>query len=63
MAKGKLSLATVPDHIIPLTLGGTEDADNIQCLCEECHDKKTRKDFGYQDSRPRIGVDGWPIES
>lgn len=58
LAKGKTTAATVPDHIVPLSRGGTDDDANIQCLCEACHQAKTAKDMGY---RPTTGVDGWPI--
>jgi 5-methylcytosine-specific restriction protein A len=60
-AKGLFRLASVPDHIIPLSMGGTDDEENIQCLCNECHDKKTRKEFGFRE-KWTIGLDGWPIE-
>lgn len=40
-AKGRVRLATVPDHIKPLALGGTDTDDNIQCLCADCHTIKT----------------------
>lgn len=39
--KGRVTQATVPDHVIPLALGGSDDDDNIQCLCEACHAIKT----------------------
>ena len=29
------------DHIIPRSLGGSEDDDNLQALCPACHRKKT----------------------
>ena len=29
------------DHIIPLSLGGSEEDDNLQALCPGCHRKKT----------------------
>ncbi|WP_062228787.1 HNH endonuclease [Aureimonas frigidaquae] len=51
----------VPDHNVALANGGTDDDSNVQCLCNECHDVKTRADLGYCDRRPTIGVDGWPI--
>ncbi len=30
------------DHIRPLEEGGTDDAGNLQTLCESCHGRKTR---------------------
>lgn len=59
-AKGKIAAAVVPDHIIPLKKGGTDDDTNIQCLCLSCHQDKTAKDMGYR-GRQAIGDDGWPI--
>lgn len=61
-AKGKVTLATVPDHIKPLALGGTDTDDNIRCLCADCHDKVTRQEFGLKAAKQEIGLDGWPIE-
>lgn len=29
------------DHIIPIAQGGTDDEDNLQTLCIECHAGKT----------------------
>ena len=29
------------DHIVPLAAGGSNDATNLQCLCKDCHIKKT----------------------
>jgi 5-methylcytosine-specific restriction protein A len=30
------------DHIVPLEEGGTDEAANLQVLCESCHGRKTR---------------------
>lgn len=37
-------LATVRDHIIPLAEGGTDDPSNIQPLCQDCSDAKTKQE-------------------
>lgn len=33
------------DHIIPRGLGGADDPENIQLLCANCHEDKTRDDI------------------
>jgi len=38
---GRVTPATVPDHIVPLAMGGTDTDDNVQCLCDDCHASKT----------------------
>lgn len=58
---GKVTLATVPDHIKPLALGGTDTDDNIRCLCADCHDVVTRQEFGLKPAKRQIGLDGWPL--
>ena len=35
------------DHIIPKAKGGSDDLNNLQCICNECHKHKTSS----QDSR------------
>ena len=62
LEQGKVTEATVPDHIKPLALGGTDTDDNIRCLCGPCHDKRTAEQFGHR-VKPTIGVDGWPTDT
>jgi 5-methylcytosine-specific restriction enzyme A len=57
-AQGYVTASTVPDHILPLSRGGTDDDANVQCLCAECHDKKTRSEFGRL--KQNVDADGWP---
>ena len=40
--KGKLTRATVVDHIVPIKQGGPElDESNLQALCASCHGSKS----------------------
>lgn len=44
--------ATDVDHIIARRWGGTDDEENLQALCHECHAKKTAKrDGGFGNRR------------
>lgn len=56
------------DHVVPLAKGGTDNLANLQTLCgvgadggPSCHELKTLEDQGKR-SKPRIGLDGWPIK-
>lgn len=58
--KGIVRLAEFVDHIKALMNGGTNDMDNYQGLCKDCHDAKTAQDKGHR-VKQEIGMDGWPI--
>ena len=58
-ARGRVELATVPDHIVPLARGGSDDDGNIRCLCAGCHRIRTAGQFGHR-STVGTGADGWP---
>lgn len=64
---GRVRVATVPDHILPLAKGGTDDGQvvspQIRCLCAECHRLRTAEQFGHEagPEKYRIGLDGFPI--
>jgi 5-methylcytosine-specific restriction protein A len=60
MARGIVIAATTPDHVIPLSHGGTDEDDNIRCLCEPCHLKRTGEQFGFR-AKQQVGTDGWPV--
>lgn len=53
--------ATVPDHIVPLAHGGSDEDSNIRSLCREHHLMRTAEQFGLR-RKVRIGADGWPAE-
>lgn len=43
--KGIIKPATVTDHIKPITQGGDPwDFENMQPLCDSCHNKKSRSE-------------------
>jgi len=37
---GRITMATIRDHIVPLADGGTEDDSNTQALCWTCNELK-----------------------
>lgn len=43
------------DHIVPRFLGGSDHHSNIQYLCANCHEDKTKQDIGGADLRKK----GW----
>lgn len=62
-AKGRVTAATIADHIVPIAKGGAvHDITNMQPVCEDCHDTKTRADNGWRAPRKRIALDGWPVD-
>jgi 5-methylcytosine-specific restriction protein A len=40
--QGRVAAATQLDHVIPLHLGGPDDESNLQGLCDDCHETKTK---------------------
>lgn len=42
LARGRVTLATIRDHIVPLAFGGEDEDSNIQALCAACHDVKSQ---------------------
>ena len=57
---GRTTEAREVDHIVPKSQDGTDDSDNLQSICTPCHKAKTKAENGA-NSRPSIGLDGWPI--
>ena len=65
LVRKKPTPATQVDHITPKAQGGTDDADNLQAICDECHESKTRQEAADAQGRTiadPIGPDGWPRE-
>lgn len=59
-----VTASTVPDHIKPLALGGTDEDTNIRCLCKACHDEVTADQFGHQRGKAMGACDasGMPTD-
>jgi len=43
-AEGRVTVACIRDHIVPLAEGGTDDRANVQPLCQRCSDLKTQRE-------------------
>jgi HNH endonuclease/AAA domain len=50
LAKGITRASEVPDHIVPLSQGGQDVQENIQCLCLECHAEKTAAEGHFSEA-------------
>lgn len=42
--QGRVTVATIRDHVIPLAEGGADDETNEQALCQTCSDVKTQEE-------------------
>jgi 5-methylcytosine-specific restriction protein A len=61
LAKGRVMIATVVNHKIPLVQGGPDTDENTENLCGPCDKIETARQFGFKAPRVRIGADGWPV--
>jgi 5-methylcytosine-specific restriction protein A len=60
LVEGRVSIATVVDHTLPLVFGGLDVDENTRNLCDDHNRKRTAEQFGFKKPRPTIGTDGWP---
>lgn len=56
LACGKGDVKLTVDHVIPLSMGGSSDIDNIQPLCLSCNVRKHGKHIDY---RAKSGILRW----
>ena len=59
-AAGRITVAEVVDHIVPLWAGGSNEDANLQSLSRACHDRKTRDENAARGAgaTPRRGWGG-----
>lgn len=58
----RFTAATVVDHIVPRSKGGSNEMSNLMSLCTDCHDPKSKREANPNYKlRVEIGVDGWPL--
>ncbi|MET8143326.1 HNH endonuclease signature motif containing protein [Sphaerisporangium sp. NPDC005288] len=43
----------IVDHVTPVAEGGTWDQDNLRCICERCHEIKSRQEAARGKARRR----------
>lgn len=51
--QGRVTIATIRDHIVPLAFGGKDEAANTQGLCDLCHTAKTKAEAAEGARRRR----------
>ena len=59
-AEGRVTLATIVDHIVPLSKGGPDTDENTRNLCDEHNHKRTAEQFGFRAPKQPIGINGRP---
>lgn len=73
LKKGRVTRFQAVDHIVSKarakqlgwSMERTESMENCQAICDSCHIAKTEEEQGKTKHapKPRIGADGWPMES
>lgn len=68
--KGRVTIARAVDHIVSKakakllgwSVARMDAEENLQAICDPCHDAKTLEEQGKSAPRPKktIGPDGWP---
>lgn len=59
LSEGRVKVATIVDHTIPLAHGGEDIDENTRNLCGEHNAKRTAEQFGHK-TKLQIGAEGWP---
>ena len=53
-----MTRATEVDHVIPRSLGGADEMENLQSICRDCHKKKTASEGQLANRINHAGVIG-----
>jgi 5-methylcytosine-specific restriction endonuclease McrA len=56
--QGRVRAVTQWDHIVPLWSGGPDHERNLQGLCDECHEIKTKREESIRRSGESIEAGG-----
>lgn len=75
LTTGRTTPSDAVDHIINKATADTDemivkdgvrmhfdDERNLQAICDECHKAKTAREGNGGNAKPKIGLDGWPVE-
>lgn len=54
---GRYTRAAQVDHIVPKSQGGTNDMDNLEPICDDCHKAKTQREARYGRLRNNSRLD------
>lgn len=57
----RITPATEVDHILPKAKGGTDDPDNLQSICNDCHKIKT--EYDKHGTVKGSQIDGVPVDA
>jgi 5-methylcytosine-specific restriction protein A len=60
LRNGRPTQATAVDHIKPKAKGGTDEPENLEATCDQCHAVKTQAEAGGKP-RLRFDANGFPV--
>ena len=61
LAAGRTVAAREVDHVLPVHRGGTDAPANLQGLCVDCHERKSRGEGAARRGKVGHRADGVPL--